>query len=657
MIQRILIANRGEIARRIIRTSRRMGLETVAVHSDADAGEPFVREAHHAVRIGPAPARESYLDTERLIAAARASGADAVHPGYGFLSENADFARACAAAGLTFIGPPAEVIAAMGAKIAAKRLAAQAGVPVVPGFEGDDGNDATLIAAARGVGFPLLVKASAGGGGRGMRAVEQEADLPSALAAARAEARAAFGDGALLLERLVRAARHVEVQVAADQHGAVVHLFERDCSLQRKNQKVIEEAPAPNLREGTRARLLADAVRLAAAIGYRNLGTMEFLVDAATGEHFFLEMNTRLQVEHPVTEAVTGLDLVEWQIRIADGEPLPIRQDEIRCQGHAIEARLAAERPDSGFLPATGRVALWRAPEGVRVDTGVETGSEIGVHYDSMIAKLIAHAPTREEARLRLARALDGLVVLGLDTNRAFLADLLRGDAFAAGRATTASIVDAYPQGWQARTLPPDDAAAIAAALWVRQQIQPTGASPWQTLPGFRLMAAAGRPAVYDLTAEIEGESIACAVTLDGGTISAGGHTLQASPEGAAFAIRFGSLIGTAAIDGRTVWGVARQGAGEPVPFTARIADPLAASAAAGSAAPGGLVAAMPGSIVEVRAAPGDAVSEGDTLVVMESMKLMMPLTAPRAGRVAAVHVRTGETVAAGARLIDLDPA
>ncbi len=362
MFESLLIANRGEIARRIIRTARRMGLRTIAVYSDADAAAPHVAEADEAVRIGPAAARDSYLRIDAILDAARQTSATAIHPGYGFLSERPDFPAACAAAGIDFVGPPAEVVAAMGSKIAAKRLAVAAGVPVVPGFDADTGDDAALVAAAAGVGFPLLVKASAGGGGKGMRVVEGAGDLAEAIATARREARAAFGDDRLLLERLVRSARHVEVQVAADHHGAVVHLFERDCSVQRNNQKVFEEAPAPNLADAIRSRLYDDAVRLARSIGYRNLGTMEFLVDAATGEHFFLEMNTRLQVEHPVTEMITGLDLVEWQLRIAAGEPLPLAQEAIHASGHAIEARLLAERPEAGFMPASGRVALWREP-------------------------------------------------------------------------------------------------------------------------------------------------------------------------------------------------------------------------------------------------------------------------------------------------------
>ncbi len=361
MFESLLIANRGEIACRIIRTARRMGLRTIAVYSEADAGAPHVTEADEAVRIGPAAARDSYLRIDAILEAAQQTGASAIHPGYGFLSERPDFPAACAASGIAFVGPPSDVVAAMGSKIAAKRLAVAAGVPVVPGFDADTGDDAALVAAAASVGFPLLVKASAGGGGKGMRVVESAADMADAIATARREAKAAFGDDRLLLERLVRSARHVEVQVAADHHGHVVHLFERDCSVQRNNQKVFEEAPAPNLADAIRSRLYDDAVRLARSIGYRNLGTMEFLVDATTGEHFFLEMNTRLQVEHPVTEMITGLDLVEWQLRIAAGEPLPLQQEAIHASGHAIEARLLASGRKPASCPPRERRAVARA--------------------------------------------------------------------------------------------------------------------------------------------------------------------------------------------------------------------------------------------------------------------------------------------------------
>jgi 3-methylcrotonyl-CoA carboxylase alpha subunit len=425
MIESLLIANRGEIARRIIRTCRGLGIRTVAVFSDADKDAPFVREADDAVRIGPAPARESYLRIDRIVEAALQSRVGAIHPGYGFLSENPAFASACEKAGLVFIGPPASAIAAMGSKIEAKRLALNAGVPTIPGFDGDHGRDATLVAAGEELGFPLLIKASAGGGGKGMLIVENAATMVRDIEAARREALAAFSDDRLLLERLIRRARHVEVQVAADHHGNVVRLFERNCSVQRNNQKVLEEAPAPNLDDDVRARLLSDAVRLAHAIGYRNLGTMEFLVDTATGEHFFLEMNTRLQVEHPVTEMITGLDLVELQIRIASGEKLPFGQAELRVDGHAIEARLTAERPEAGYLPAIGRIVAWREPRAARIDSAVETGSEVTVHYDSMIAKVIAHGRTRDEARHKLLVALDELLVLGVETNRAFLLDIV----------------------------------------------------------------------------------------------------------------------------------------------------------------------------------------------------------------------------------------
>jgi acetyl-CoA carboxylase biotin carboxylase subunit len=443
-IRRLLIANRGEIAVRVIRACRELGIESVAVYSEADAGAPHAVLADRAVCIGPAPSPESYLHIGRVVEAARASGADAIHPGYGFLSENPAFAAACAGAGLVFVGPPAGVIERMGSKIAARGLVSAAGVPVVPGETPTDQSDAGLLAAVRAMGLPVLLKASAGGGGKGMRAVHAEAEIEQAVGAARREARSAFGDGTLYVERLVQRPRHVEIQVLADHHGNVVHLFERECSAQRRHQKVIEESPSPALTPALRQRMGEAAITAARAAGYRNAGTLEFLVEG-TGEQarfYFLEMNTRLQVEHPVTEAVTGLDLVHLQIAIAAGEALPWTQSQVTQRGHAIECRVYAEDPDAGFLPQAGRLLLYREPDGpgVRVDSGVVEGSDVTVHYDPLLAKLIVHAASRPAAIARAVTALRGFPVLGIRTNVPFLLRLLAHPAFAAGELDTGFI-------------------------------------------------------------------------------------------------------------------------------------------------------------------------------------------------------------------------
>ncbi|MBL8490920.1 MAG: ATP-grasp domain-containing protein, partial [Rhodocyclaceae bacterium] len=446
--RKILVANRGEIVARVARTARRMGYATVAVHSEADAGAPFVAACDEAVGIGGLSPADSYLRIEAIVDACRRSGADAVHPGYGFLSENAAFARVCAEAGLVFIGPPAEAIEAMGDKAAARRRMASAGVPCIPGYDGMDQDDARLTAEAGRIGFPLMVKAAAGGGGRGMRRVRGPSELPAALASARSEAVSAFGDGHLILERLLLGARHVEVQVFADARGQVVHLFERDCSVQRRHQKVIEEAPSPAVDPALRERMGRAACAAAAAVGYVGAGTVEFLLDADGGFHF-MEMNTRLQVEHPVTESITGLDLVEWQLRIAAGEPLPLDQASLEPSGHALEVRLYAEDPERGFLPQAGRLLRWRPPSSARCDHALADGVLVTPHYDPMLAKLVAHGRDRQEARRRLIAALRETTALGITTNKAFLLGCLEHPEFAAGRATTdfvaAHFADATP--------------------------------------------------------------------------------------------------------------------------------------------------------------------------------------------------------------------
>ena len=494
MITTLLVANRGEIARRIFRTARRMGLATVAVYSDADAQAPHVREADQAVRLGPAAAQESYLSVERVLAAAATSGADAIHPGYGFLSENADFAEAVTAAGLTWVGPPPAAIRAMGLKDAAKALMIEAGVPVTPGYHGENQEPGHLAAQAEQIGYPVLIKAVAGGGGKGMRKVERASDFAAALGAAKREAAGAFGDDRVLLETYVARPRHIEVQVFGDSHGQVVHLFERDCSLQRRHQKVIEEAPAPGMSVAVREAVCAAAVRAAQAVDYVGAGTVEFIADASEGLRadriWFMEMNTRLQVEHPVTEAVTGQDLVEWQLRVAAGEPLPLAQGEIPLNGWAMEARLYAENPAAGFLPSIGELEHFVLPDTVRVDTGVEAGGTVSPHYDPMIAKLIAHGPTRRAAARRLAEACGEVQVWPVRTNAGFLARCLGDPDFLRGEVDT-GFIGARQDDLATASAPSDQVLAAAAQGLLSQgpamASEPDG--PWGALTGFRLNA------------------------------------------------------------------------------------------------------------------------------------------------------------------------
>jgi acetyl-CoA carboxylase biotin carboxylase subunit len=502
VFEKILIANRGEIAVRVIRACRELGVATVAVFSDADRRALHVRMADEAIPIGPAPARESYLVAERIVDAASQTGRQAIHPGYGFLSENASFADAVAGAGLVFVGPPGSAIRAMGDKAAARSAMEAAGVPVVPGWQGEDGDDA-LAAKADEIGYPVMVKAAAGGGGKGMRIVERPAELAGALGAARREAQSAFGDERLILERYVARAHHVEFQVLADHHGNVLHLFERECSVQRRYQKIIEETPSPLLHDGLRERMGAAAVAAAAAVGYRNAGTIEFIVDPDTDAFFFLEMNTRLQVEHPITEMVAGLDLAQWQIRIASGERLPFGQPDLRQRGHAIECRLYAEDPANRFLPATGKILRFIEPKGpgVRVDTGVTTGDEVSLYYDPLIAKLIVHAEDRDTAIRKMRAALADTVLLGITTNWRFLQDVLVNPTFLEGRAHTAWI-DREFTDWVAPECKLPPAVLAAAALTEAQLLQagsatfaPAGAeagrrdrfSPWRTPNRFRV--------------------------------------------------------------------------------------------------------------------------------------------------------------------------
>lgn len=617
----VLVAHRGEIARRVIRTLRALGIRSVAVFSDADAGAPHVREADVAVRLGPAPAAQSYLDAEAVLRAARETGAQAIHPGYGFLSENADFARACRAAGIVFIGPDVRALEVMGDKIRAKAQVSGNGVPIVPGFSAAGLDDAAIAAQAAEVGLPLLVKPSAGGGGKGMQIVRTLDELPEALAAARRVAASAFGDDTLLLERLIERPRHIEVQVLADAHGRIVHLGERECTLQRRHQKVIEEAPSPLVDSAMRARLGEAACAAAASVDYRGAGTVEFLVPGDSPEEcFFIEMNTRLQVEHPVTELVTGIDLVAQQLRIAAGEPLAFTQDDVRFDGHAIEARVYAESPERGFLPATGDVLLWRPAAGVRTDAGVESGSIVTADYDPMIAKVIAHGADRTVVVERLDAALADTVLLGVDTNIAFLRRLLADPAVRAGDLDT-GLIDRMPAP-EAAAPSPEALAAAAAHL-----VPPAATGVWGSLPGWR---EGGRR-----------EPRAVLLRDEAGVLhraTAGGPTADVAVD----------------VDG-AVWVHTDAGTHRlrPVTREAALAERLAARGRDAGAQSPELRAPMPGTVVAVHVADGAVVAAGDRLVTVEAMKMEHSVTAPHAG-VARVHVVVGAQVRRDELLADV---
>jgi len=628
MIASLLVANRGEIARRIFRTARRLGISTVAVYSEADAGAAHVREADRAVPIGPAPARESYLDGAKVIAAAKAAGAQAIHPGYGFLSENAAFAEAVAAAGLIWVGPPPAAIRAMGLKDAAKALMAKAKVPVTPGYLGEDQHPTRLLAEAGRIGYPMLIKAVAGGGGKGMRRVDRAEDFAEALAGAKREAAAAFGDDRVLLETWVKRPRHIEVQVFADTHGNVVHLFERDCSLQRRHQKVIEEAPAPGMDAATREAVCAAAVKAARAVNYVGAGTVEFIADATEGLRadriWFMEMNTRLQVEHPVTEAVTGLDLVEWQLRIASGEPLPLTQEQITLTGHAVEARLYAENPAQGFLPSVGTLSHLRLPTGVRVDSGFEAGDVVTPYYDPMLAKLVAHSREREAAVAELAQACDGVEAWPVKTNAGFLARCLDHPDFIAGRVDT-GFIEARLDALAAPPAPSEAAlsAAAAAVLLDDESRTDEPASPWRALTGFRLN---GPPA---------GD-----VRLFAGDDPVDAPLWPAGARARNVTLTNGEIVVFEA--------------GEAFVFTTAPAHDDLFDAGASD---GQVRAPMPGRIAAVSVAPGQAVARGQALVTLEAMKMEHALTAPFDGEVAEVLVEAGAQVIEGAALVRLTPA
>jgi geranyl-CoA carboxylase alpha subunit len=615
---KILVANRGEIACRVIRTAKAMGYATVAVASEADANALHAQMADEMVVIGPAPVAQSYLDGQRIIAAALAAGAEAIHPGYGFLSERAAFATACAEAGLTFIGPSPEAIAAMGDKAESKRRMIAAGVPCVPGYQGEDQSDARLTAEAAAIGYPVMVKASAGGGGRGMRLVETADALAAALAGARSEAAHAFGDDTLLLERAVIEPRHVEIQVFGDRHGNVIHLGERDCSVQRRFQKVIEEAPSPAVDPALRAAMGAAAVTAAQAIGYEGAGTVEFLL-GADGAFYFLEMNTRLQVEHPVTEMVTGLDLVAWQIDVAAGKALPLTQDQVELTGCAIEVRLYAEDPAAGFLPQTGRVERWSPASGdsVRVDHGLRDGFEVSPYYDPMLAKVIARGTTREEALRRLTRALRETTLFGPATNKAFLLDVLAAPEFVAGHATTGFIDRTFPKGWTPAPIAVREAALAAAGLCDR------GGGGWRSNQWH------AHP--VSLTAGSQRWTLEARRTGAGWEVRDGEETFDIGP-GAAPAILVRD--DTVFLD---------RGSGAVV-FTDETYAPPRATHGPGE---GVVRAPMAGRVVAVEAAAGDKVSRGQLLLVIEAMKMEHQVIAGLAGVVDQVAVQIGAQVAA----------
>ncbi len=663
MFDKILVANRGEIACRVIRTAQRMGIRTVAVYSDADEGARHVAMAGEAFRIGPPPARESYLRAGAIVEAALRSGACAIHPGYGFLSENAGFAEACAAAGLAFIGPPPAAIRAMGSKSAAKRIMEEAGVPLVPGYHGEDQSPERLAREAERIGFPVLVKATAGGGGKGMRAVAAAADFPEALAGARREALASFGDDRVLLERYLARPRHVEVQVFADTLGNVVHLFERDCSIQRRHQKVLEEAPAPGLAPATREEMGRAAVAAARAIGYVGAGTVEFLLDE-DGRFYFMEMNTRLQVEHPVTELITGQDLVEWQLRVAAGEPLPLKQEALAITGHAIEARVYAEDPARDFLPSIGELVHLRAPREsahVRVDTGVREGDSVTIHYDPMIAKLIVWDTTRDAAVRRLRSALAEYQVVGVTTNLAFLGAVAAHPAYAEAALDT-RFLDRHRDdlvGGEERAS--DVVLAVSCLDEIQRRADDAGRaarasedphSPWNRTDGWRLNAD-----YHHTFAFVDGGELVRVVAhyrpgevlldLPGGQVAA--RLGRGGPD------ELVADVGGARIRATVV----RSGADRVVMIQGRghrlaVYDPDAAEER--DVGGGSLVAPMPGKVVAVMVRPGAEVKKGAPLLVLEAMKMEHTVISPRDGRVAEVRFEAGAMVSEGAQLVVLDP-
>ncbi|MEP7340095.1 MAG: acetyl-CoA carboxylase biotin carboxylase subunit [Acidobacteriota bacterium] len=651
--RKILIANRGEIALRVMRTCRSMGIATVAVYSDADANAPHVRFADEAVHIGAAPAKDSYLNIGKIIDAARLTGADAIHPGYGFLSENAEFVEACAASGVVFIGPQAETIRKVGLKSPARKLAAAAGASVVPGYDGEEQDDEILRAEILKIGFPVLIKASAGGGGKGMRVVQSENEINEAIDSARREAEKAFGNGALLLEKFVESARHIEVQILGDAHGNLVHLFERDCSLQRRHQKIIEESPSPAVNEAMRAKIGEAAINVGRAIGYTNAGTVEFIL-APSGEFYFIEVNTRLQVEHPVTEAITGLDLVKLQIEIAEGRPLPFAQGDLKTRGHAIEARLYAEDPNNGFLPSTGTIRDWHLPEdieGLRVDAGVEPGSEVGIHYDPMLAKLIAHAGDRATAIRKLSQALRGASIQGVQTNQDFLVRLIEHEAFRNGEAHTGFITDHPDELIGGADEQIDQSSAIAAALYLQKSWQAADSLLSQIPPGYRNNSYRNPSAklnvggqqwevswqhvaensfdVEVMGAKVAAKVLACErnqirLALDG--VQRTFRIIEASDR----------LYVHSSLGSRVVVRLPRH----PLPQTA--GEQGAASSP------------MPGQVLKILVGEGQRVVAGEALLILEAMKMEQTIRAASDGIVESVKVETGQIVSPGDVLVQI---
>jgi 3-methylcrotonyl-CoA carboxylase alpha subunit len=663
MFNKILIANRGEIACRVIKTARSMGVATVAVYSEADANARHVRMADDAVLIGPPAAGESYLVADRVLAVAKKTGAEAIHPGYGFLSENADFAEACEREGIVFIGPPASAIRAMGLKSASKALMDKADVPLTPGYHGDNQEPAFLAAQAETIGYPVLIKASAGGGGKGMRRVDAAADFEAALASCKREARNAFGNDDVLVEKYILQPRHIEIQVFGDTHGNCVYLFERDCSVQRRHQKVLEEAPAPGMTPERRAAMGKAAVDAAKAVGYVGAGTVEFIA-TQDGKFYFMEMNTRLQVEHPVTEMITGLDLVEWQLRVASGEPLPLSQEQLEINGHAMEARIYAEDPDRGFLPSTGRLVHLSPPpvtDFVRVDTGVEQGDEISPHYDPMIAKLIVWGADRRQALDRMRQALAQYRIVGVSNNVDFLARLVAVPSFANAKLDTGLI-----EREQALLFPPAGdvpaevwlLAALAELLRERRLVEKKAArsadpdSPWRTLDGWRLNGRAGRPLVFRA-----GE----AVQEVGVEVVSGAYRLTV---GAQQVLTRGSLGADSELQAqlgerRLRAAVVASNERRHVFFEGR-AWPLAVVdtlhvGGTGEEVAGGLRAPMPGKVIALAVEPGTQVEKGAPLLVLEAMKMEHTISAPRKGVVKAFRFAPGDQVSDGAELVDFE--
>ena len=686
MFKKILIANRGEIACRVAATARKLGIQTVAVYSDADAQAKHVQVCDEAVHIGGSAPKDSYLRWERILQAAQDTGAQAVHPGYGFLSENEDFAKACAAAGLVFIGPPAAAILAMGLKAESKQLMEKAGVPLVPGYHAADQDPALLQREADAIGYPVLIKASAGGGGKGMRAVERSQDFADALASCKREAINSFGDDAVLIEKYVQRPRHIEIQVFGDTHGNCVYLFERDCSVQRRHQKVLEEAPAPGMTQALRKQMGEAAVAAAKAVNYVGAGTVEFIVEQASYDKpeamkfYFMEMNTRLQVEHPVTEAITGLDLVEWQLRVASGEPLPLRQDQLRIQGHAIEARICAENPDNNFLPATGTLAVYRKPvcssfalpsdahTGVRIDDGVREGDSISPFYDSMVAKLIVHGDTRAQALARLDEALSQTRIVGLTTNVQFLRHILNTDSFATAKLDTALIQREEKVLFAQEPLGLGLTAAAVVAHTLQQEAALTGHDPFSRRDGWRAYGVASRRFGFtfhghtqsvlltyghdgsvhlNLTEQMAGDaSSAVAVELSG--------PMTWRAEGDQLAIRFAGQQARVQVFMHT------EGTDEVAHVFAAhgatrisVVDALAHAGEVQEAG-GRLTAPMPGKVVSFAVNVGDKVKAGQPLAVMEAMKMEHTMAAPADGEVLELLYAPGDQVAEGAELLKL---